>query len=101
MTMRRLEIGDVVATNYGTGAYRIVEIERGCTCPDYLDEIEMDDPPGSLPHLHIVAIYLAGPRKGRQAYLNGYEEGTGKNVWRPEDRLMLVEGHGPVQTTMF
>lgn len=102
MIMRRLEVGDIVATSYGTGPYRIVEIERGCTCPDPMEEMEVDDPPDSPPHIHIVGICIDGHLKGKKGWLNGYDEKSGRNVWRPDDQLVLVDALcGPVQTTMF
>lgn len=62
----RLEIGDIVKTSYGTGPYVIEGIRRDCTCPKPLDEINMDDPPASPPHIGLIL-------KGHY-YLNGYDE---------------------------
>jgi nitrate/nitrite-specific signal transduction histidine kinase len=36
-----LEIGMKIKTNYSDEPYYITQIDRGCTCPSYLDEIEM------------------------------------------------------------
>lgn len=49
---KKLEPGMLIKTNY-SGPYRIVDIERGCTCPFYLDELNMEDPPAQPPHLHL------------------------------------------------
>lgn len=88
----RLEVGDRVKTSYGTGPYVICEILRNCTCPAPLDEINMEDPPDSPAHIHLIL-------KGRY-YLGGYEEETLRSVWS-DDYLIYCEQQGPVQTTFL
>jgi hypothetical protein len=34
-----LAIGDIVKTNYETGPYRVVDIHRDCTSPNYVDHL--------------------------------------------------------------
>lgn len=70
MSYVAVQAGSVVSTSYGTGPYVVVEVIRGCTCPSYLDEINMDSPPPSPPHLHLVCRLLDDPRAGR-FYLGG------------------------------
>jgi hypothetical protein len=77
-----------VRTNYNTGPYQITIIMRDCTCPKYLDEINMVDPPASKPHIHIVGIKPGGSKRN-QFYLNGYDEETLTSVW-DGDRLYVV-----------
>lgn len=96
----RLEPGMVVKTNYGTGPYRLTEVIRGCTCPAYLDEIEMDDPPSSSPHLHLICQRLGAHPRESPCYLNGYDEETLKSIWN-EDYLIVINAGMPVQRTMF
>ena len=102
---RHLEVGDVVETNYGTGPYAILQIIRGCTCPEYLAKLEFgDEAPLSPPHLHLVVRGLTDHHKGKRFYLNGYDEDTLRSVWG-DDRLILREDlqHlvGPVQRTLW
>ena len=71
--MPRLEVGMLIETNY-SGPYRIVEIERDCTCPLYLDELEMDDDaPPQPPHIHLV---LSDPNGRGRYYLSHFIEET-------------------------
>lgn len=99
----RLEIGDIVKTNYNTGPYAIAEIIRGCTCPKYLDEINFDDPPPSAPHIHLVVFPvvrgIVDRHKSRHCYLSGYNEKTLKSVWDNDDKLILCKQIQPVQMT--
>ena len=95
----RLEIGDIVKTSYGTGPYRIIHIERDCTCPEYIISLDGDESP-SKPHLHLT-VYLV--EKGHcdkegLSWLNGYDENTLQSVW---DRDYLIPQLQPVQTTLF
>lgn len=94
-----IQVGDIFRTSYGSGPYRAVQILRGCTCPRYLDEIEMDDPPPSRPHIHIVCRCVA-PRFDREAnkdfYVNGYDETTLRSVWN-DDCLEVIEHPAGVQ----
>ena len=96
----RIEIGDIIRTGtYGKDSYRVVSIERGCTCPSYLDEIELDDPPASPPHMHIVGVVVTQNHSfGRTGYLNGYDEETLKNVWY-DDELVIEKRAKPIQST--
>ncbi len=59
----RLEKGMLIKTNYSEQAYRIVEIERGCTCPTYINKLDMDDPPAQPPHLHLTLTRPDGSGK--------------------------------------
>ena len=88
----RLEVGDIIKTNYGTGPYVIKSIMRNCTGPAPLDEINLDNPPESLPHIHLV---LEGG-----FYLSGYDEATLKSVW-DHDFLIYCGQKSQVQTTFL
>lgn len=83
-------VGDIFRTSYGSGPYRAVRILRGCTCPRYLDEIERDDPPPSLPHIHIVCEHISEGTAGGQFYVGGYVEDTLRSVWNG-DHLEVLE----------
>jgi len=94
----RLRVGMYVRTNYNTGPYEVLEITRGCTCPQYLDTIEMADPPPSKPHIHLVCC-KPGESRRSEYYLAGYDEETLESVWTkyktpesciPYDRLYVV-----------
>ncbi len=84
----KLREGMYVRTNYNTGPYQIIYIMRDCTCPKYLDEIDMDKPPLSKPHIHLTLIKPGGPLRGK-FFLNGYDEETLISVW-DSDRLYVV-----------
>ncbi len=104
----RLEIGMLIKTNYSDGPYRIIDIERGCTCPSYLDEIEMDDPPPQPPHLHLVCTKANGPGK---AYFNNIVEETllsldktycGMKTEPDVDRIIILpQDNKHVQMSLF
>ena len=95
----RLEVGDIVKTNYGTGPYDISHILRDCTCPKYLDSIEMENPPASKPHIHLTCRDPENPR--RLYWLNGYDERTLKSVWSPDDCLIYCGQNKSVQLSLF
>jgi len=48
-----LEVGMTVKTSYSNFEFVIVSIDSGCTCPDYIDEISMENPPARPLHQHI------------------------------------------------
>jgi hypothetical protein len=88
-----------VRTSYDTGPYRIVSILRGCTCPEYLDTINMTDPPPSRPHIHMTVEKPGDTPRNSPYYLGGYDEETLESVWTkyttpesciPYDRLYVV-----------
>jgi hypothetical protein len=97
-----LSIGDVVQTNYGTGPYRVIDIERDCTCPSYLDALDVggDEAPRSAPHMHITCVESSTPVRKRYGerelrWLSRFvETGDGRivNVWN-DDELFFVTSH--------
>lgn len=95
-------VGDVVRTSYGTGPYRVDHIIRGCTCPDYTDEINgFDDAPPSSPHLHLGVTGCGGDHNDGEIFaLSGYDEDTLESVWIPGDRIEVV-GSATAQLDMF
>ncbi len=103
-----LQVGDIVRTSYGSGPYRIVDIERNCRCPDYLDVIEGKDNPSKL-HMHLVCVDANEPIRERYSYrklrwLNGYREypnGTIRCIWRPQDYLIVEGSTKGVQLQLF
>ena len=95
----RLEVGNVVITNYDTEPCLVVSISRGCTCPEYGASCDFgDNAPPSQPHMHLTCEYLDGPSKGRKAYLNGYDKKL-KSVWN-NDKLTVITCNRLVQTSM-
>lgn len=90
-----IQVGDIFQTSYGTGPYRAVAIYRGCTCPRYLDEINMADPPHSPPHIHIVCR-RSDRDKEHNFYVSGYDETTLRSVWN-DDCLEVIERPAGVQ----
>jgi len=103
----RLEPGMLIKTNY-SGPYRIVSITRGCTCPLYLDEINMKDPPDQPPHIHLTCCDPDTPRK--LYWLNWYDEETllsltqsycGQKTELDYDVIIVLDNDKPVQRTLF
>lgn len=84
----RLQVGDVVITNYGTGPFLVTEIHGPCACPEYLRHINGDDTP-SEPHFHLVCSRDNGTGT---AWLNGYRL-DGSCVWS-DDRLTVIGSRG-------
>lgn len=99
----RLEIGNIIKTNYGTGPYEIISIIRGCTCSSYLDMINKKDPPKSTEHIHLTVrqVLKDGSLSVSKFYLNGYDEETLKSVLGDDDEIILCESTKPVQATFF
>ncbi|MFK5893585.1 MAG: hypothetical protein QM504_10225 [Pseudomonadota bacterium] len=108
-----LEVGVWVKTNYSTGPYRITSITRDCTCPSFLDTLNMSSPHERPTHVHIGCV----DAKGKKGYsLNGFDENTLKRVDKPDDsvkrdRLIIINlddaeyahlgGSNPVQLSLF
>lgn len=84
----KLREGMYVKTNYDTGPYRIVEILRGCTCPEYVRSLEGDETP-SPPHIHLIVKKPGDTPRNNPYYLAGYDEETLRCVWS-KDRLYVV-----------
>lgn len=99
--MKRIEIGTLLKTNYGTGPYRVVGIIRGCTCTHFLDEIENVENP-LPPHLHMWLRYVSKDHnEGKEAWLAYYDEDTLRSVAKDcKDRLFLLESPEPIQTSL-
>ena len=104
--MVRLESGMLIKTNY-LGPYRIVEVMRNCTCPSYVDEINMVNPPEREAHMHLV---LSGPDGKGIFYLNGFNEQTllslnktfcGHKKEFDYDRIIILAQDRPIQGTLF
>ena len=101
----RLEVGMLIKTNY-SGPYRIKEIERGCTCPLYLDQINMANPPAQPKHIHLV---VTSPDGSERSYLGYYDEETlisldksycGEKTELDYDHIIVLGCDKPVQMTL-
>lgn len=98
-TVIRLEVGMKFKTSYGDERwYWITDIERGCNCPLYVDEINMDNPPNQPDHVHITCT---DKKSKTPFYVNYYSEETLRHVAHPEDFLILAEDQEPTQSTLF
>ena len=93
-----IRTGDIVETNYGTGPYRITGILDGCTCPTFVDSINLREAaPAREPHLHITCVETRVP-VGKEHphdffYLNGYYEAEdGRVLNRSNDDELFVTG---------
>lgn len=102
----KLKKGMLIKTDY-SGPYRIVEIERGCTCPLYLNEIDMDNPPDQPPHIHLT---LSRPDGSGRFWLGHYVEETLQSLYKTYcggktmldfDKITVLEPDHPVQMSLF
>lgn len=103
----KLKPGMLIETNY-SGPYRIKSVTRGCTCPNYTDTINLENPPSQPPHIHIVCSDPDG--KGTPSYLSGYDEETlqsldksycGEKEELDHDYITILEQDKPIQKTFF
>ncbi|HSH28963.1 MAG TPA: hypothetical protein VK971_03560 [Thiohalobacter sp.] len=91
-----LRPGRTVSTSYGSGPYRIVEVSGPCTCPSYMDTLELGEAaPPSAPHFHLTCRRADGCKPKGPYYLNGYRA-DGTCVWS-QDRLIF---HGQASDPM-
>lgn len=97
--MKRIEIGQHLETNYGTGPYMVTDIKRGCTCGAPLDW--GDENAKTAPHLHMALKGVGeGNKSGGEYTLGWYDEETLKSVIHSEDSLTLLENTTLIQTTL-
>lgn len=99
--MARIEVGQILKTNYGTGPYRVESIVRNCV--DCHDPLDFFDEGAKLPaHIHMTLRSIGKDHnEGSVAYLNYYDEETLRNVRKNDrDRLILLANLEPVQTTL-
>ena len=87
--MSRFYPGMIVRTSYGSGPYVITSVSGPCTCPAYLDVLNMRKAPPSRPHYHLVAKEVGKPRSS-DYYLNGYDE-NGNYVWGDARLIVCAE----------
>lgn len=99
--MPRIQIGDIIKTNYASTVYEVVEIHRGCRCPKYINEIRRPQwrrkALPSKPHDHYVVI---GGWHNHKSYLNGYDAETNRSVWNNDFLVILGHKEG-MQLTLF
>lgn len=105
---QRLEIGMLVKTNYEERPYRITKIWRDCTCPDYLDTINMRKPPAQPSHIH---LELTRPDGSGKFWLGHFEEATLRSLDKTycgfKDKLdydyiiILDKQDRQIQTSLF
>lgn len=107
--MVKLQPGMLIKTNY-SGPYRIISVSRGCTCPNYVDSINMEDPPDQPPHIHIVCTDPEGKsRSDNYSYLNGYDEETLQSIDKSyceseeleHDYITILKQDKPIQKMLF
>ena len=83
--------GMIVKPGYGQIFFVVKKVFGPCTCPAYLDSINMPSPPKSRAHYHLHCKAIGEP-KSEWFYLNGYD-GNGKNVW-DGDQLEVIDWKG-------
>lgn len=75
-----IAVGETVLTSYGSGPYRINKVQGPCTCPEYLESINVKNPKPSEPHYHLTCSRRESSKSNGDFYLNGYRN-DGTNVW--------------------
>lgn len=76
----------IVRTSYGTGPYKIIDVDDHCDCPTFSDSITLfDKAPKSKEHSHI-RCRKVGEMYGNY-YLNGFDD-NGNSVWS-NDRIIV------------
>lgn len=86
--MSRIIPGLVVKTSYNTGPYIISQVSDVCTCPKYVDSLNLGDKaPLSKPHRHYVCKDVNSGRRD-PSYLGGYDENN-NSVWN-SDRIIVL-----------
>lgn len=88
--MSRFYKGMVIHTSYGSGPYIISKVTDNCTCPSFLDSLNLrESAPKSRPHCHLTCKGTGHTYNNKGTFwLNGYDE-NGVNVWRPDDRIIV------------
>jgi len=96
----------LIKTNY-SGPYRIVEVDRNCTCPSYLDSISSRSPKPREPHIHITCTSPDG--QGRY-YLNGWLEDSLRSIDKSYcgckteldfDYITILDNDREIQMSLF
>lgn len=89
----------MLRTNYDTGPYRVLSIERNCTCVEPANWIKNIPLP---PHIHMMLRTMTEDHnKGEIAWLGFYDEQTLRSVLpHSKDRIVLLENEVPVQSTL-
>jgi hypothetical protein len=107
--MVKLEPGMLVKTSYGEQIFRIKEVHRNCTCPRYVDTINMEDPPDRPPHVHLVCSDEE-PKSRTPSFLGDYDEETLKDIDESclgetdelkHEYLIILKQDKPIQKTLF
>ena len=105
--MEKLTKGMVIKSSYDNWTYRIQSVVRGCTCPAYLDEIDMDDPPPRAPHIHVKCTDMND--KG-EYWFNWYDEETLRSIdtswcgmkrFLGYDYIVILPNDKPIQMELF
>jgi hypothetical protein len=99
-----LAVGDIIKTNYETGPYRVVGIMRGCTCPNYVAELNAgrNKLPPAPEHLHLTLVKPDEEGRGKNHYwLNRYLEEKGRIRSVDTDDEIFVVGKAKGQISLF
>jgi hypothetical protein len=99
-----LAVGDVIKTNYETGPYRVVDIQRGCTCPSYVEHLNsgFKELPPAPEHMHLTLVKSEEEDRTKNHYwLNRYleEKGRIRSVDTPDE--IFVVGKAKGQMSLF
>lgn len=97
--MSRYRVGMRVRTSYNSGPYVIVQVYKGCTCPSFVDSLNLGDKaPKSRPHVHLICKRLDENSRDKY-YLNGYDENL-NSVWG-NDYLIDLDEVTPIMLTIL
>jgi hypothetical protein len=76
---RRVFLGKIVHTNYGTGPYMVTNVSEPCDCGEYLESLENSEAK-SEPHVHLIC---RAPGDKQDSHLGGYRL-DGTSVWNAD-----------------
>lgn len=92
----QLAVGDVVKVphnGYDSGPYKIIKVSEPCTCPSYVDSINMRNPPAREEHYHFTC------EAAHEAPAH-YHRGRGNYYLDSFDNLVLLRAE-PAQMDLF
>ncbi len=93
--------GDIIKTNYETGPYRVVDVMRGCTCPNYVEELNAgrNKLPPAPEHIHVTCVKPDEEDRAKNHYwINRYLEEKGRihSVDTPDEIFVIGKAKGQI-----
>jgi hypothetical protein len=99
-----LAVGAIIKTNYETGLHRVVDVMRGCTCPNYVAQLNAGgrNLPPAPEHIHVTCVKPDEEDRPKNHYwLNRYLEEKGRIHSVDTDDEIFVVGKAKGQMSLF